>query len=254
MKPFKIIPVINAGGFGKRMKSDIPKPLVPLQGKPMIAWLLETLKAANFKEVIITLAYEKDLMKTYLAELSKEYKLTFKFVEQEFPKGTIDALIRLETILKNFEGHVLILDADLPLIRPVTIKKLCNYHIKKSLKDKEHVATVIVHKINKKGFLRIFNFCGKSIIKRSNDITKYAIVGVSCFNWKVLYNFLKNIHDETETEHYLIVLNSLLKSGYVISFKKIGKKEEFISINTQRDLELCSKIINNFRSSTTSWR
>ena len=108
--------VILAAGKGTRMKSDQPKVMHELAGKPMINWLLETCEALNPEKIITVIG--PDMPK--LAEAVKPHET----VIQETRNGTGGAVKCALPALKEFKGNVLILMGDEPLVSLETLKNL----------------------------------------------------------------------------------------------------------------------------------
>jgi mannose-1-phosphate guanylyltransferase len=84
--------VILAGGAGMRMRpltEDMPKCMVPLQGKPLVYWILNWLKSYGFKHVVLGVAYRKEVIINYLKENSQGLKIEFSehTVEGETGEG-----------------------------------------------------------------------------------------------------------------------------------------------------------------------
>jgi MurNAc alpha-1-phosphate uridylyltransferase len=80
--------MVLAAGYGTRLKpltDRVPKPLVPVVGKPMIEYALDKLKAYGIKEVIINVSHFKDQLKTYLSTFNG---LTIKISEETEPLET----------------------------------------------------------------------------------------------------------------------------------------------------------------------
>ena len=53
--------VILAGGEGKRMKSDIPKPMNEVLGKPMLRWVIDSVKAAGIDSICVVTGYKTEI-------------------------------------------------------------------------------------------------------------------------------------------------------------------------------------------------
>ena len=62
--------IILAGGEGKRMKSDKPKPMSLVLGKPMLQWVISALKKAGIDEICVVKGYHKEYIEEYLQTLS----------------------------------------------------------------------------------------------------------------------------------------------------------------------------------------
>ena len=70
--------VILVGGSGLRMRpltEDMPKCMVPLQGKPLIYWILNWLKSYDYKQVVLGVAYRKEVIINYLKENNQGLKI-----------------------------------------------------------------------------------------------------------------------------------------------------------------------------------
>ena len=64
--------VILAGGEGKRMKSDIPKPMNEVLGKPMLRWVIDAVKGAGIDDICVVTGYKKEITEEYLKGLPFE--------------------------------------------------------------------------------------------------------------------------------------------------------------------------------------
>ena len=114
--------VILAAGEGTRMKSELPKVLHPICGRPMIAYALDLAASAGVKQPIIVLGHGAEAVKP---RLPKEAKV----VIQTQRLGTGDAVTAAKKALSG-AGSVLILYADTPLLRRTTVQKLVETHFK----------------------------------------------------------------------------------------------------------------------------
>lgn len=114
--------IILAAGEGTRMKSEIPKVLHPLCGRPMIAYALDLATSAGVKQPVVILGNGADEVK---ALLPKEAKV----VIQAKRLGTGDAVLSAKKQIST-AGAVLILYGDTPLLRRTTIQKLIESHFK----------------------------------------------------------------------------------------------------------------------------
>lgn len=109
--------VILAAGKGTRMKSEKAKVLHEVAGIPMINRVLGSLAAAGLSRPIVIVGYQMETVKEIVDQ-------PVSFVEQPEQLGTAHALRQLELTLKDFEGEVLVMNGDTPLIRPETLKAL----------------------------------------------------------------------------------------------------------------------------------
>ncbi len=84
--------VILVGGSGLRMRpftEDMPKCMIPLQGNPLIYWIISWLKSFGFKHIVMGVAYHKEVVISYLKENTQGLKIDFSehTVEGETAEG-----------------------------------------------------------------------------------------------------------------------------------------------------------------------
>ncbi len=90
--------IISAGGLGKRLRpttDTIPKPMIPILGKPMLQWHVEQFKKHGVKEVFFTLHYLPEVVMDYFGDGSKFGVKANYFVEKE-PLGTAGGIKKFE--------------------------------------------------------------------------------------------------------------------------------------------------------------
>lgn len=114
--------IVLAAGKGKRMKSDLPKVLHPLLGRPLIATLLDTLAPMKFDPMVIVIGHGGELVKNEL----RSYPA--RFVWQHDQRGTGHAVMMARQTLQSFDGTTLVLAGDVPLLRAETIQRLITLH------------------------------------------------------------------------------------------------------------------------------
>jgi len=113
----KVTAVLLAAGQGTRMKSDLPKVLHPLCGKPMLWHVLEALKDAATEKPVVIVGHGAEEVKKYLGDSAE-------CVVQEPQLGTGHAAMQAEPLLKGKTDYVIITYADMPLLRGGTFKRL----------------------------------------------------------------------------------------------------------------------------------
>jgi bifunctional UDP-N-acetylglucosamine pyrophosphorylase/glucosamine-1-phosphate N-acetyltransferase len=109
--------VLLAAGQGTRMKSDLPKVLHPLCGKPMLWHVLEALKSAATEKPVVIVGHGAQEVKTYLGDSAE-------CVLQEPQLGTAHAALQAEDSLKGKTDYVIVTYADMPLLRGETFRQL----------------------------------------------------------------------------------------------------------------------------------
>jgi bifunctional UDP-N-acetylglucosamine pyrophosphorylase / glucosamine-1-phosphate N-acetyltransferase len=117
-----ITAVILAAGQGTRMRSNRPKVLHEILGRPMIAYLLDTLKEAGVKDIVVVVGHQAEAVKVAL----KGYDL--RFVVQEPQLGTGHAVQVAMPAVAPGAGTVMVLCGDAPLISGESIAALQRLH------------------------------------------------------------------------------------------------------------------------------
>lgn len=126
--------IILAGGEGKRMKSDKPKPMSLVLGKPMLEWVIAALRKAGVEDICVVKGYHKEYIEEYLKTLS----FPVESVYQKERLGTGHAVMMAKDFLASHDGNVVILNGDAPFMTAETIEKSLNQH-----KERACAATVI---------------------------------------------------------------------------------------------------------------
>lgn len=132
-----MIIIIMAGGRGTRISSvnsEIPKPMIPLLGKPVLEYELEAIKAQGYEEVMIVVGHLKQAIMEYFGD-GKKWGLNIRYIEEDSPLGTAGALYYLRDRLKE---DMLLLNGD--TIFDVDIQRMYKWH-----KLRGGVATILTH-------------------------------------------------------------------------------------------------------------
>lgn len=109
--------IILAAGQGKRMRSDLPKVLHPLHGKPLVNWVIEAAREAGADRVVVIVGYGRE-------QVVKALPQGVESAVQDQQLGTGHAARCAEAILKDYAGPVAILSGDVPLLRAGSIAEL----------------------------------------------------------------------------------------------------------------------------------
>ena len=117
--------IILAGGEGKRMKSDKPKTLSEVLGKPMLWWVMSALKKAGIDDICVVKGFKKECIEEYLSTLDFEVESVF----QAERLGTGHAVMMAKDFLASHDGNVVILNGDAPFMTAETIEKSLEQHI-----------------------------------------------------------------------------------------------------------------------------
>ena len=119
--------VILAAGKGTRMKSDLPKVLHPIFQKPMLSWVIDCVCALPYKsETITVVGHRAECVKEFL---NKSYNAA-KTVVQKEQLGTGHAVAAAVNEIGDFEGSVIILCGDTPLVQTKSLEEFNRDYIK----------------------------------------------------------------------------------------------------------------------------
>lgn len=113
--------VIMAAGQGKRMKSETPKVLHPVGGRPMLDYVLRAAESLGATQVIVVVGHGGDAVADYVGSRAA-------IVRQHPPRGTGDAVRCALARLTEFAGTVVVLSGDTPLVRADTVRRLLETH------------------------------------------------------------------------------------------------------------------------------
>ncbi|WP_206447305.1 bifunctional UDP-N-acetylglucosamine diphosphorylase/glucosamine-1-phosphate N-acetyltransferase GlmU [Agrococcus sp. KRD186] len=116
--------IVLAAGAGTRMKSRTPKPLHPLAGRPLIAHVLSTAGELHPVSIVTVVRHERDRM----AEAVLEFAPHVLIADQDEVPGTGRAVEQGLEALGEFDGQVVVLSGDVPLIDAGTLGTLIERH------------------------------------------------------------------------------------------------------------------------------
>jgi bifunctional UDP-N-acetylglucosamine pyrophosphorylase/glucosamine-1-phosphate N-acetyltransferase/UDP-N-acetylglucosamine pyrophosphorylase len=229
--------IVLAAGKGTRMKSDLPKVLVPVCGRPMVEFVLDMLEACRVGRGLAVVGYRSDLVRQTLAN-----RTGLTFVEQTEQLGTGHAVMVCREQLAGFDGPVLIVTGDSPLVRPQTINAL----LAEFEKTKPACLMGTAYKDDPKGLGRIVRDAERRFtgIVEERDATeaqrKITEVNMSCyvFNCADLLWALDRLKaDNAQKEYYLTDCPGLLlRAGKRVEALPLLTPVETLSINTSEEL------------------
>ncbi len=241
----KYCAIILAGGQGKRMASNLPKPMLKVLGMPMINWVISSCENVDINDICIVTGFANKLLE---AHLDGQYKTVF----QRERLGTGHAVMQckdyLREILEDGEGeNTIILFGDAPFIDEEIIEQALEYHSKN-----ENSVTVLSAKTTDNfGYGRIIrDENGVKAIVEEKDCTKEQKEiteinsGVFCFRTAHLLEALEEITpSNAQGEYYLTdTVEILLKKGYKVD-AFIGEKENFyIGANDRKGMQTLNEI------------
>ena len=237
--------IILAAGKGTRMKSDLPKVLHPVAGKPMVWWVVQACKQAGADLCVVVVGYKGDLIREALAD-----EPGVVFVEQTEQLGTAHAAQMAHPAFKGrVAGDIFVLAGDGPLIRSTTLARLLEVH-----RQTQAAATLATSLIDDPaGYGRIVRDAegGFSAIVEQKDATEAqrAIREVNpsyyCFRGDTLFKTIEQIgSNNSQGEYYITDAPGLLKQqGQTVTVVDAVPPEDVLSINTLEQLAEVDRIL-----------
>lgn len=226
----KLAVAILAAGLGKRMKSpDKPKVMFEINSRPMIDYVVELAFKVNADLVVPIVGHHREQVINYLD--NKFTGKDIKYAVQSEQLGTGHAVIQTAELLKDFEGEILILSGDVPLLKFETVEKLINEHFSQG--NEATLLTTVFD--NSYGYGRIVrdsdgNFTGiveeKDATEEQKQI-KEINPAIYIVNSKVLFDALSKISPENNQKEY-----------YLTDIFRFIPKEKIGTVVTNDELEV----------------
>lgn len=231
---------ILAAGRGTRMKSDLPKVLHKLAGRSLVERVLDSCSLLDIDRQIVIIGYQGEKVKQALS-----HRQSVEFVEQTEQLGTGHAVQQLMSSLEGYQGDLLVLNGDAPLLRPETLRQLVETH-----QTKHNAATLLTTNLpNPQGYGRVFcngdNLVSHIIEDRDCNIAqkqnRRVNAGIYCFNWQKLAESLPKLStDNDQQEYYLTEIVDYLNP--VMAFDT-EDYQETNGINDRRQLSAAYDIL-----------
>ena len=237
--------VILAAGMGTRMKSDLAKVLHTICGKPMLWHVVTLAENLGSEKTVVVTGHQADLIK----EVMEGRNLIYAFQEKQL--GTAHAVLQAGDALRDFDGDVLILCGDVPLLLPSTIEDLLEKH-----RAGGTAITVMTAILNDPGsYGRVIKNEEGAVLKiveaRDANTEERAIkeinTGIYCAENAFLFEAVKKIDNKNaQGEYYLtdifeIARRENRKTGSFI----IDDPSEAMGINTADDLKTAERIMRD---------
>jgi len=239
-----IITIILAAGKGTRMKSDLVKVLHPLLGVPMLSYPVAlSLNDIKAEKTILVVGHQADKIK----EKFKGPRI--HFVIQEEQLGTGHAVLQALPFLQSFNGTVLILCGDVPLVKMETLRSFID-----TFWRNESVLSVLTAVVeNPFGYGRIVrNQAGwlERIVEEKDATEEEKLIpeintGIYCLKASYLREGLREIGQENaQGEYYLTDLVEIgRKRGVRCSAHMVNDPAEVMGINTRIDLATAEEVL-----------
>lgn len=243
MRPYSAL--ILAAGMGTRMRSKLCKVLHGIAGRPMITYVIDAVRLLGCERIVVVVGHQADEVRESISIEGIQFAL------QEPQLGTGHAVASAAGHFRNFDGDILILCGDIPLIRSETLRNFISYHEQRE--SRVTVLTAILE--DPTGYGRILRSRDQTIDRIVEEVdanpeeraTKEINTGIYVVNAHLLYSLLERVQPENaQGEYYLtdIVAEAVKESVPVYAYP-LQDPLEATGINTRSELAYVSQIIWN---------
>lgn len=238
--------IILAAGKGTRMKSDLSKVLHEIFNKPILAYVLEALNTISSENFVIV-GHQAEAVENFV----KNNYENSKCILQTPQLGTGHAVSMAGESLKSFNGQVLVLCGDTPLITNTSLEKFIEFHNSKN-SDLTVMSAVMENPTNYGRIVKNTDGSLHSIVEEKDATSAQKKInevnaGIYLLNWGKVKSFFSELkNNNAQGEYYLtdIVSMGVEKNLNVNSFI-IENNEEVFGINSKLHLAEATRILNN---------
>jgi bifunctional UDP-N-acetylglucosamine pyrophosphorylase / glucosamine-1-phosphate N-acetyltransferase len=196
----KISTIILAAGQGTRMVSNLPKVLHPLNGKPLILYAVEAAEKIGTEKPVVVIGNGAEKVREVVGKRAV-------FAVQAKRLGTAHAVLAAENNFKDYDGLILVVAADMPLLTEETLKRM----VDDQLATDAPMTMLTVRLQDSHGFGRILRGMDgnvRSIIEEAHASPDQlqideCNVGAYCFKSSWMWEVLKRIKLSPKGEYYL---------------------------------------------------
>ena len=230
--------IVMAAGQGTRMRSGLVKILHPLNGLPMVCHVLDLTHRFGVKRTLLVIGHQAERVRQALSPWAEGVE----YILQSEQCGTAHAVLEAESALGGFDGDVLILSGDVPLLSDALLERLVATHLKTRA-----VATLVTTRLdNPAGYGRVLRDrrgAFRAIVEEVEATPTERRVteinaGIYCFHAPRLFAALHQVKPSTvKKELYLPdVLPILQKAKRRIATVLAEDPREALGINTRAEL------------------
>ena len=243
------IAVVLAAGKGTRMQSDLPKVLCQANGRPLIEYVLDSLREAGVQKIVVVVGYQADQVKTSLAGYEN-----LEFALQEEQLGTGHAVMMCKNQISDHEGACVVVAGDSPMLQSSSIRSLLSDY------DQTNPACILgtlIHD-NPTGLGRIVRDSENSFVgiveekdaTESQRAIKEVNMSTYVFDCQSMLAALDDLTDDNQQQEYYItdIPGILLGRSRDVRALPVLKPIEALSVNTVEQLKLVEEAMQ--RSAT----
>ena len=241
----QVCALVLAAGLGKRMHSRSSKLLHEVAGRPMVRHVIEATRKAGVTQAVVIIGNQAEEVRRAVGDGDK--RLAFAFQREQ--RGTGHAVLCAERHLRGYDGDVLILNGDLPAIRPRTLRAFMEFH--RASEAPLSLMTTVLE--DPRGYGRVIrNYAGDlSRIVEETDATpeERATQEINCGIYLAdaahLCKPLKRANtNNAQGEIYLTDLIEILhKDGRTVAAYRHEEPEEVLGVNDRRELAAAARAL-----------
>ena len=245
--------IILAAGKGTRMKSPLPKVVVSTIEKPMLVHVLDTLTQQPPSGISVVTGFKKEVVESVAQEWKTQCsnEIPMRFCVQEEQLGTGHAVGCAKNSLSSFNGPVMVLYGDVPLISGETLKEILKIH-----ESKKSTVTILSAFTNEPGKLGRIVRDEKGIFKaivEAKDCSPEQLAikeinsGIMVIESSFLWPALEKINtDNAQNELYLTDIASIaVEEGQTVEVKATQNFAEVTGVNSRYDLAFANRHLRN---------
>ncbi len=227
----KVTAILLAAGLGTRMKSNLPKVLHPVAGKPMLWYALRAVQRASTEKPVVIVGHGAQ-------QVSELVGHSAHCVLQEPQLGTGHAVMQAEALLKGKTDYVIVSYADMPLLRGETFQRL----VEMQKQNSGPLTLLTVNADDPRGFGRILRkpdgtvaaIVEEFVATPQQKAIKELNVGAYCFSADWLWQALRRIPLSPKGEYYLTdTVELAAQEGLPVQALLHDDLSETIGINTR---------------------
>ncbi len=240
----EVTAIILAAGRGERMCSDLPKVMHRVAGKPMVFYPVAACKELGLPRIVVVIGHRKEVVIEGIKDLGVE------FSEQLSPLGTAHAVVSTEEKIKDWNGEILILSGDVPLITKKTIEEFIENHEK----DENDITFMTTAVEDATGYGRVVRTPKGDIVKiveekdasSEEKAIKEINAGIYCVASSHLFDLVKGVDKSPEGEYYLTdIIQKGIDEGLKVSAECLGDCLEVMGVNNKVELSRANEILRD---------
>jgi bifunctional UDP-N-acetylglucosamine pyrophosphorylase/glucosamine-1-phosphate N-acetyltransferase len=223
--------VILAAGQGTRMKSNLPKVLHPVAGRPMVSYAVAAARVVSAAQPVLVVGRGADQVRATLGQ-------QVRYVTQQQRLGTGHAVLQASSLLAGRSDLTLVTCADMPLLRGETLQRLVEHH----RQSNPTITMLTVIQDNARGFGRVLRDASGAVlaIVEEADATPAQLAirelntATYCFDAQWLWSRLHQIPLSAKGEYYLTDLVGMaVAEGRRVEALTTADPSEALGINTR---------------------